>query len=272
MKINLRQITYLAAAAMLGAGLAACSSVPATSPFELARLSAPPIDFSALLTHPDRPLDDFKDDAARHPDEILAFAGLEHGMTVVEIEAGAGYYTELLSHGVGPEGKVFMQNPLAFDGFFGDAIAERLADNRLPNVQAVRTNFDALTVADSSADIVTWFLGPHELWFRPDGAPEEAFGNPQKAFAEIARVMKPEGLFVAIDHVAPAGSPVESGSDTHRIDPAVIMQYAEAAGLTLVDSTDILANPDDDGTLSVFDPSLRRNTNRIVYKFRSAAS
>ncbi|MEO9968979.1 MAG: methyltransferase domain-containing protein [Hyphomonadaceae bacterium] len=270
MKTSLRQMKYIAAA-VLGAGLTACASVPATAPFEVARLSAPPIDYAALLTHPERPLDDFKDDTARRPDEILAFAGLEHGMTVVEIEAGAGYYTELLSYGVGPEGNVFMQNPLAFDGFFGDAIAERLADDRLANVQAVRTNFDVLTVADNSADIVTWFLGPHELWFRPDGAPEEAFGNPQKAFAEIARVMKPEGVFVAIDHVAPAGSPVESGSETHRIDPAIITQFAEAAGLTLADSTDILANPDDDGTLSVFDPSLRRKTNRVVLKFRHAA-
>lgn len=266
MRTRMCQVIY-AAAILLSAGLTACTSLPANAPFEGTRLTAPPIDFTALLTHPDRPADDFEDDRSRMPAEVLAFAGLKQGMTIVEIEAGAGYYTELLSHGVGPEGKVYMQNPLSFDGFFGDAIKIRLAEDRLANVQAVRTNFDALTVADNSADIVTWFLGPHELWFRPDGAPEDAFGNPQQAFAEIARVLKPGGSFVVMDHAAPAGAPAESGSDIHRIDPAIVVQLAEAAGFALVDSSDILANPNDDGTVSVFDPSLRRMTNRFIYKF-----
>lgn len=258
----------LAVAALLGAGIAACTSVPA-APLGPARLQAPPIDFTALLTHPERPADDFADDRTRMPAAILEFAGVDYGMTIVEMEAGAGYYTELLSYAVGPEGKVYMQNPQAFDGFFGDAIAARL-DNRLSNVEAMRTNFDNLTAPDQSADLVTWFLGPHELWFQPDGAPEEAFGNPDKAFAEIARVLKPGADFVVIDHAAPEGAPPESGSETHRIDPAIVLQYAAAAGFELIDTSDILANAADDGTVSVFDPDLRRKTNRFVFKFQLA--
>ncbi len=255
-------------AALLGAGLVACTNVP-TQPLGPARLQAPPIDFSALLTHPDRPSEDFADDRTRMPTAILEFAGVNYGMTIIEMEAGAGYYTELLSYAVGPEGKVYMQNPVAFDGFFGDAITARL-DNRLGNVQAMRTNFDALTAPDQSADLVTWFLGPHELWFQPDGAPPESFGNPDKAFAEIARVLKPGASFVVIDHAAPEGSPPETGSETHRIDPAIVLQYAAAAGFELVDTSDILANADDDGTVSVFDPDLRRKTNRFIFKFQLA--
>lgn len=247
--------------------LSGCAASAVNDPLAGKRLPPPPIDYSALLTHPDRPAADLKEDAARHPDRVLEFAELAYGMTIVELEAGGGYYTELLSHGVGPDGRVFMQNPLAFDAFFGQAIVERL-EGRLGNVQAMRTNFDQITAADNSADLVTWFLGPHELWFRPEGAPEEAFGNPDMAFAEIVRVLKPGGLFVAIDHKAAPGAPPESGGDTHRIDPAIVLDHAKRAGLELVDTSDLFANPEDDYALSAFDEKVRRKTDRFVFKFR----
>ena len=254
---------------LAGAMLAGCATPDAADPLAGKRLNPPPADHVSILTHPDRPAADLTEDKLRKPTEVLTFIGIEYGMTVVELEAGRGYYTELFAHTVGPEGKVYMHNPLAFDAFFGDAIVERL-DDRLDNVQAMRTNFDEITVADGSADLVTWFLGPHELWFRPENAPVEAFGNPDKAFAEIVRVLKPGGVFVAIDHEAAAGAPAASGSDTHRIDPAIVLDHAKRAGLELVEESDLFANPDDDYALSVFDPSVRRKTDRFVFKFRKA--
>ena len=247
--------------------LAACAVSATDDPLAGKRLSPPPADHVAVLTHPDRPAADFAEDAARKPSQVLAFTGIDYGMTVVEIEAGGGYYTELFAHTVGPQGKIYMQNPVAFDAFFGDAIVERL-DERLLNVQAMRTNFDQLTVADQSVDLVTWFLGPHELWFQPAGAPKEAFGNPEKAFAEIVRVLKPGGVFVTSDHKAAAGAPAQSGSETHRIDPAIILDYAKRAGLELVEESALLENPEDDYSISVFDPSVRRKTDRFLFKFR----
>ena len=264
--MTFNQIIFGGAAALF---LSACATASNYDPLAGKRLSPPPVEYKSLLTHPDRPAEDFADDAARMPAKVLEFAGLSYGMTIVELEAGGGYYTELMAHAIGPQGKVFMHNPLAFDAFFGEAITERL-DGRLANVQALRTNFDELTVADESADLVTWFLGPHELWFQPEGAPEEAFGNPDKAFAEIVRVLKPGGVFVASDHKAAAGSPAQSGSDTHRIDPAIVLDHAKRAGLELVEESDLFANPEDDYSLSVFDPSVRRKTDRFMFKFRKA--
>ena len=42
--------------------------------------------------------------------EILAFAGIGPGMVVADLMAGQGWYSEVLSRVVGPEGRVYLQN------------------------------------------------------------------------------------------------------------------------------------------------------------------
>jgi len=113
--------TAFLGAVLPGLLLAGCAVATVADPLAGKRLSPPPADHVAVLTHPDRPADDFAEDAARKPSDVLAFTGIDYGMTVVELEAGGGYYTELFAHTVGPQGKVFMHNPLAFDAFFGEA-------------------------------------------------------------------------------------------------------------------------------------------------------
>ena len=221
----------------------------------------------AAFAQDDRPASDYEQHGVRKAREVLAFTGIAGGMTVIDMEAGGGMYTEIFAKTVGADGTVYMQNPPLFDGFAGDAIKARVAGDRLPNVQQMRTAFDDLPVPDGSVDVVTWFLGPHELWFHPDGAPKGILGDPDKAFVEIARVLKPGGRFIALDHRAAAGSPAESGGTTHRIDQAIVVARAAAAGLTLVDESDVLTNADDDYDKNVFDPAVRRKTDRFLLKF-----
>ena len=45
---------------------------------------------AAALSHSDRPSGDSDADERRMPDQVLAFAGLESGMDVLELEAGGG--------------------------------------------------------------------------------------------------------------------------------------------------------------------------------------
>jgi len=66
----------------------------------------------------------------------------------------------------------------------------------------------------------------------------------------------------------PAGSSTSTGGDTQRIDPAHILAMAEAAGLTLETSSDLLRNPDDDGLTNVFDPAIRGKTDQAILIFR----
>ncbi|MDG1825402.1 MAG: methyltransferase domain-containing protein [Henriciella sp.] len=226
-------------------------------------------DYSSLTaTVPGRPDADYADYEIRKVVDVLAFAGVMPGMTVVELEAGGGFYTELLASAVGDEGTVYQQNAPQFDGYLGDSVEKRGHLTRYSNIEYMRATFDALTAEDASADMVTWFLGPHELWFTPGGVEVGHYGDPADAFAEIARVLKPGGVFVALDHAAPDGAPTSTGNTTHRIDKAIVVKMAEEAGLTLVDESDVLANPEDDRTGAVFAPAVRRKTDRFLIKFK----
>ena len=221
----------------------------------------------AAFAKDDRPESDYGQHEVRKARQVLAFSGISSGMTVIDMEASGGVYTEIFSKTVGADGKVYMQNPPLFDGFAGDAIKARIANGRLGNVEQMRTAFDSLPVSQGSVDVVTWFLGPHELWYYPEGVEKGILGDPDKAFAEIARVLKAGGHFVALDHKAVPGSPAESGGTTHRIDRAIVIELAKAAGMELVDESDVHANANDDYAKNVFDPSVRRKTDRMLLKF-----
>lgn len=257
--INLKLAVPAAAAALF---IAACSGEAPSS------ADAPDYDAiaAAAVADPDRYVGDAENDAGRKPEASLAFFQVAPGMTVFEIEAGGGYYTELLSRAVGPDGEVVMQNPEGFLAFVGDEINARLADDRLANVRQSLSVFDDFGAEDESVDLVTWVWGPHELYYKPEDGTD--LGDPETAYAEIFRITKPGGAFAVIDHAAVDGAPATTGHDVHRIDKAIVVDMAEAAGFTLEAEGDFLANSDDDRTTNVFDPAIRGQTDQFALRFR----
>ncbi len=221
---------------------------------------------AAAVADSRRPEADRAEDERRKPAAALEFFQVAPGMTVFEIEAGAGWYTELLSHLVGADGSVVMQNPEGFRAFVGEQIDARLAGGRLSNVRQSLTNFDALDAPDASVDVATWVQGPHELYYTPSEG--VSLGDPARAYAEIFRILKPGGVFAAVDHSAQAGAPESAGNDLHRVDRAIVVAMAEAAGFKLEAESDFLANPEDPRTVTVFDPAIRGKTDQFALRFR----
>jgi predicted methyltransferase len=256
-------ISVLALAALLGA-CATDSGQTSKGPAAL-KVS----DYAAILSDANRPSADKADDAARKPAEVLAFSQIRSGDTILEMEAGRGWYSDILSSAIGPTGKLIVQYPPEFA--YGEAAFKTRTDGgRLKNTTITVTAFDKLQAPDNSVDKVLWILGPHEVYFTPRNAKAGVLGDPAKTYAEIARVLKPGGMFIAMDHAAEAGAPLTIAQTAHRIDPAVVLAAAKTAGLQFVDKSDVLANPSDDRTKMVFDATVRRHTDQFLFRFRKA--
>ncbi|MDA0977296.1 MAG: methyltransferase type 11 [Proteobacteria bacterium] len=241
--------------------LAACQASPPSAEALLAQTSKAVADTA-------RPEADRGLDPMRKPAEVLAFFEIKPGMQVLDVFAGGGYYTEILSHLVGPGGSVTLYNNNPWDNFVNKQVGERLAGNRLPNVTQLTAPPAALATLEDRYDAAIFILGMHDIYYEDPANSWPAIDVP--AFlGDIAALVKPGGVLGIIDHNAAAGTdPALVGKSIHRIDPAVIIRDVEAAGFALEASSDLLRNPDDDLTGLVFSEALRWQSDRSVLRFR----
>lgn len=224
-------------------------------------------NYEAALSHPTRRAADSDRDARRKPAEVLAFFGIEPGMTVLDLFSGGGYYSELISYVVGPEGKVVAHNNAAYINFVGDEFEERHGGGRLTNVEVLMAENNELELPAEAFDAVALILSYHDIFYAdPDNGWPKIDGP--KLLEEIYKGMKPGAVLGVIDHYAEAGSPRETGNSVHRIDPGIVISELEIAGFLLDGKSNILRNMNDDYSKIVFDPDLRGQTDRFVLRFR----
>lgn len=223
-------------------------------------------DLRALLASEYRAEADRARDAGRKPADVVEFLGIDQGMRVMDVIAAGGYYTEVLSLAVGPDGEVVAQNPPGVlqmrDGANEKAISARLADDRLPNVSRLNANVGEISAEAGEFDAAITALNFHDIYNR--GGPDGALASLQAIYA----VLKPGGVFGIIDHVGVAGA---DNAELHRIEKALAVETAIAAGFVVEGDSDILANAADDHTQGVFSEGLRGNTDRFVLKLRKPA-
>jgi len=225
--------------------------------------AAPAANIVAAMADKARPADEVARDAARKPGELLEFAGVKPGQKVVDLVMGGGYFTRLLSVAVGPKGQVIAYQPSEFIQFqakYGED--QKKVAGAYGNVTALTSTLGALDLPDG-IDLVLTVQNYHDLHLTP--FPKDTAA---KVNAEVFKSLKPGGLYVIVDHVAPAGSGLEPPAKTHRIDPAIIKQEVEAAGFKLEGESPMLKDAADAHTASVFDPAIRGKTDQVVLKFR----
>ena len=205
-------------------------------------------------------------DAGRKPAQMLAFMGVEEGMEILDLYSGGGYYTELLSTLVGPDGRITAHNNTPYLSFVGEELDRRYTDGRLQNVDRIISENNELELDANRYDAIMLMLTYHDIYYvDPDNGWPELDGP--RLLAELHQSLKAGGALFIADHAAAAGSPTTTGGTTHRIDPAIVVSEMEAAGFKLTDQADFLRNPDDDYAKSVFDPEIRGKSDRFVMRF-----
>jgi predicted methyltransferase len=214
-----------------------------------------------------RPAADTSRDANRHPGELIAFAGLKPGMSVVDLFPGGGYYTRIFAKAVGPKGRVY-----AYISNGADARLKSQGkdpDNQMADFKAAYPNLGVIHgplsgfVTPEPVDMVWTSDNYHDMHNVPTAAADIASMN-----KGIFDSLKHGGIYMVIDHRAAKGAGLDATSKLHRMDEDVAKQEIEAAGFKLVAESKILTNPSDDNTKRVFEAGEHDRTDQMVLKFR----
>jgi len=219
-------------------------------------------DYRAIVASPDRVEADRQTDLRRKPEQLLAFAGVRKGMTVLDMGAGAGYSTELLARAVGPKGTVYAQESPEGSPRARERFAERAKTPAMSNVvQVLRPYDDPVPPGAPQFDLVTFFFAYHDTAFMPvDRA---------KMNRALFDALKPGGVLVIADHSAQPGAGVSAVKTLHRIEESTLRSEIEAAGFKLVAEGEFLRNPADMRDVVVFRP--QTPVDEFVLKFQKPA-
>ena len=214
------------------------------------------------VADPTRPNDDRKDDAARKPDLVLAFAGVHPGEKVGEYLPGGGYYTRMLSDVVGPKGKVYALETSTWGQKNVDTTKKVLDEPGRGNVALDVAPLGSFRLPEK-VDLFWTTLNYHDLHVPKYASVDMAAFNKL-----VFDALKPGGIYLIEDHAAATGAGATVSPTLHRIERATVIQEVTAAGFKLQDESSALRNPADDHTKAVFDPSIRLKTDQFLLKFR----
>ncbi|HEX5459530.1 MAG TPA: hypothetical protein VFX20_06115 [Steroidobacteraceae bacterium] len=211
-----------------------------------------------------RPAADRQRDAGRKPAQVIAFSQMRPGSIVADIIPRGGYYDRIFAGVVGPTGHVY--------GFYPAELAKILKTPSPPNGGTPDPEFPNFTALVAPAndfappvpvDLV-WLSDNYHDFHDPFFAPADM----AKINAAVFKALKPGGIYLILDHAAAKGSGLRDTNTLHRIDEGSVKAEVEAAGFQLVGESDVLRNPADDHTKSIFDPAIRGRTDQFVLRFR----
>ena len=184
--------------------LGACRAEPEPSAFPEAERPVAPIVSDSFSTEDAR-------DRVGEAEAVIAFAGVERGMSVADIGAGEGYYTVRLSPVVGPRGRVLAQD---IRPETRDRLALRVQREGLDNV-SVRLGLPAdPRLPPASFERIFLVHMYHEVT------------EPYAFLWHLRSGLKPNGLVVVVD----ADRPVER----HGMPPALLDCEMRSVGLERV--------------------------------------
>ena len=165
--------------------------------------------------------------------ELIRFARVDAGSTVIDVYPGDGDWTRLFSDIVGPEGRVYSFVPAEVAHFKNDPVGRMRTLAKEPgreNVEAVSADLVAMPEATQPADVLWLHLFYHDLHtalIQARGATAAHFNR------AVYERLKPGGSYVIVDHAAAVGAGTSDAQSLHRIEPASVREEVEAAGFIL---------------------------------------
>jgi ubiquinone/menaquinone biosynthesis C-methylase UbiE len=169
----------------------------------------PPTDLG-LLELPDR-------DLWQLPEQIMDVLGIAEASVVADVGAGSGWFTVRLARRVGPNGKVFAQD-VQQEMLF--AISRRVQREGLTNVTTVQGDGSNPRLVRNSLDAIVLSGVYAEI------------GDKITMLRNLGAALKPQGRIGVIDFKLQGGGPGPAMNE--RVDPAIVIADAKAAGLQLL--------------------------------------
>ncbi|KPJ79550.1 MAG: methyltransferase [Gammaproteobacteria bacterium SG8_30] len=203
-------------------------------------------------------------DEARHPVEALTFWGLEPGMTLLEVQPGGGWWTDILApYARRTGGRYFATGPDLGDPELSDRAREYRSKQE--------EGYAAKAGLYGEVGVVNWGrksapppAGQFDFalvsrsfhgWMRQDGFVEKALGD-------LYTALKPGGVLAIVQHRADPGEQDPKAASGYVTEAYVIGQV-EKAGFKLDGKSEVNANPKDtkDHPFGVWTlPPARRST------------
>ncbi len=195
---------------------------------------------AGAIASPRRTPANVKRDKYRHPAASLEFFGLQPTQSVLEIEPGGGYWTEILA----PYLKAKGHYTAAIPG--GTPEAEKQQAALLKKLGADPADFSQvstvpLTVGQplgdaNSYDLILSFRNLHN-WLEA--------GNAAVVLGTIFAALKQGGTFGIEDHRASTSTPQDPKAKSGYVRQDYAQKLIETAGFQFVESSEIGANPKD---------------------------
>ena len=202
-------------------------------------------------------------DKTSKPYQIAEFAGVKSDENVLDLFGGGGYYSEILAQAVGKNGSVTLHNNQAYLPYVGVELQVRLSDKRLKNVTKLMSEAKDLKLGNSQYDLVVLVLGYHDFFYSADKWHVTA----DKVMPQLLKALKSKGRLLVIDHNASVGTGASKAQALHRIEAVFAKKDIQSRGFTFLKESSLLRSSVDPLDIKVFDPKIRRKTDRFVYLF-----
>ncbi len=236
-----RRVLQTLPGALVAAALPGCAQQPATA-------AAGEIDAAlrAAVDGAHRSPANRARDPWRHPLETLAFFGLQPAQTVVELQPGGGWYSEILAPYMRERGRYFAAH---FAADTTNAYQRRARAGFVARMAQAPAVYDRATLGTlpaaagftdigppGSFDLVLTFRNVHN-WLGD--------GSLDATLRACHALLKPGGTLGVVDHRAAPGTALETMKKSGYVTEALMEERARAARFTLAAKSEINANPRD---------------------------